>query len=369
MATLAMPVSPAASTSYEKEDPSASAAVASSMLSSNPGVKLMKRQRGLAKVQERLDEAFRDSQLTDRTNELPKFSLKSVVCGNELGEGAFASVNEVRAFMVKGVTPQKPASRPSGLQRAFSRRGSFAAMKGGTDDDESNRSLNLSSHSLNFELEECLAIVEDEKRISKTELAENPLRPDGEARYVMKSLKPSVLENPKLLLEGVADMASEARLLSDLRHPTICQLRAVSRSSPSSQDFFLILDRLHETLDNRIHYWSKYTKKPSGGNSIFSRSHKRILKKHVEKLVVASQLAQAFAYLHSRRIVYRDIKPDNIAFDANRKVRLFDFGLAKEMTKRRANSDGTFNLTQMCKWRENNKEYESFFLDKGTNHS
>merc|ERR1712137_136981 len=110
----------------------------------------MKRQRGLAKVEQRVEQAFQGSQLEDRTSEYPKFSSNSVVCGKELGEGAFASVVEVRAFMVKGVSPQK-ASRPSGLQRAFSRRASFAAS---ATDDDSNRSFNLSNRSLTLTADE-----------------------------------------------------------------------------------------------------------------------------------------------------------------------------------------------------------------------
>jgi len=39
----------------------------------------------------------------------------------------------------------------------------------------------------------------------------------------------------------------------------------------------------------------------------------------------------AFEYLHTNHIMYRDLKPENIGFDQNQKLKVFDFGLAKEI--------------------------------------
>ena len=47
------------------------------------------------------------------------------------------------------------------------------------------------------------------------------------------------------------------------------------------------------------------------------------------KLALARQIAQALAYVHSKGIIHRDVKPDNIRIDGTGSVRLMDFGIAK----------------------------------------
>ncbi|HYL77643.1 MAG TPA: serine/threonine-protein kinase [Bryobacteraceae bacterium] len=48
-----------------------------------------------------------------------------------------------------------------------------------------------------------------------------------------------------------------------------------------------------------------------------------------EKLRIARQIATALEYVHSKGIVHRDVKPDNVRMDASGKVKLTDFGIAK----------------------------------------
>jgi serine/threonine-protein kinase len=50
------------------------------------------------------------------------------------------------------------------------------------------------------------------------------------------------------------------------------------------------------------------------------------------RLRIAYQITQALQYIHTQKIVHRDIKPDNVHIDATGRVKLMDFGIAKSQS-------------------------------------
>lgn len=60
---------------------------------------------------------------------------------------------------------------------------------------------------------------------------------------------------------------------------------------------------------------------------------------------VARCIASAIRYLHNESIIYRDLKPENVGFDHDGVVKIFDFGLSKRLLADDRTSDGMYRLT------------------------
>lgn len=116
-------------------------------------------------------------------------------------------------------------------------------------------------------------------------------------------------------------------------------MRATSKGSLCSPNSFLILDRLHDTLDQRLVQWKK---RDSQWNLFdFQKTKEKTFL--AERLTVAFDVAGALEYLHDRSIMYRDLKPDNVGFDVRGDAKLFDFGLATEFDS--SKPLGSYRLT------------------------
>ena len=168
-----------------------------------------------------------------------------------------------------------------------------------------------------------------------------------DCRYAIKAVQSSCESDVQRYINGVVDLAVEARFLSVICHPNIIKMRAMSEASPFSatQPFFLILDRLYDILGTRITKWKR--EKPGGGSMRGFDCRSYIMEQEfwIERVSVILDLATALHYLHQLNIVYRDIKPDNIGFDVRGDVKIFDFGLAKELDPTTKDDDGFYNMT------------------------
>jgi serine/threonine protein kinase len=170
----------------------------------------------------------------------------------------------------------------------------------------------------------------------------------------VKFLKRKIMVDKRSFEHGAADLATEAFFLSKLEHPNIIKLHSVTAGSVASNvssgkeaGFFLVLDRLVGTLEQRIERWRvKAEEVPSSLFYRLSKDYKETQKTMLkEKLEVALEIATVMEYLHDLDIAFRDLKPDNIGFDRNGVLKLFDFGLAKEQKPSIAEEDGKYKMT------------------------
>ena len=236
---------------------------------------------------------------TEQSKDIASFQRNEIEIGNLLGEGSFAEVFEVKSFHLS--TPSKNCN----------------------DDDSEIREY-YQQHEV------------DDK---------------GGSQYAIKSLKSRLIDNQRKFHQAATSLVLEARFLAHCDHPNIVKLRGLSALDngscfvDGSGGFFLILDTLDETLEERINRWE--AEKISASMDEESKSVSSYeLDFYTDKIRYGIQIARALEYLHAHGIIYRDLKPANIGFKGET-VQLFDFGIVRELPEGWEHEDELFHMSQV----------------------
>ena len=181
--------------------------------------------------------------------------------------------------------------------------------------------------------------------------SERSLPTHGDQRFALKTLNQELLDKESSSADAKAKCAIlgiqfEADLLAKLpRHEhlvTLFGFSPISVQEPTQG--FLVLERLTETLDERLKRWKNRKMIERNGKSLLDRMARKGDPEQRNRIThVGLGIAKAMSFLHNHKVLYRDLKPDNIGFDIREgKVKLFDFGCARRLENR--NDDGK-NLT------------------------
>eukprot|EP00804_Cyclotella_cryptica_P011586 CCRYP_012100-RD/>CCRYP_012100-RD protein AED:0.09 eAED:0.09 QI:397/1/1/1/0.66/0.25/4/807/440 len=279
-----------------------------------------------AKAQEYIAECFDDSSTLDkeRFDSIPTYVKSDLAIGQYLGKGSFSDAFEVtltvmmqpNSLTAYGANDDKGDAQDLDffIENVSNRFGSNVTSTDGGVTSKSNPLLPAGRRRLRrasttqFSKSVCIGTM-------KKSLATEERR----LTLAMKCLRPQIRASAEQFLIGVEDLIHETAMLASLDHPNIIKIHGRSGGSLSESfklnGYFILLDRLIDTLEDRMVRWKK-TNPLAGKNP------------SLNQVMVASSLAGAILFLHRNHIVFRDLKPANVGFDASGVLKLFDFGFA-----------------------------------------
>ncbi len=132
--------------------------------------------------------------------------------------------------------------------------------------------------------------------------------------FALKTIRQDVLSKMKEI--GIKSFKNEYEMMTRLKHPNLAQ---VYEFGNDSDNYFIVMEYLEGIL------LSEYLMTDFDKNRIND---------------ILVQILRALEYIHSRNIMYRDIKPGNIMVDGT-SVKLMDFGLAGFELKGESKVKGT----------------------------
>jgi len=115
-----------------------------------------------------------------------------------------------------------------------------------------------------------------------------------------------------IALKQVEHVMNEKNLLEQCQHPFLLELKATFQDD---EEIYMLLEL-------------------ALGGELFSVLREKNRFEEPQSRFYAACVQSAFAYLHDKQIVYRDLKPENLLFDAEGYLKVVDFGFAKHIIDR-----------------------------------
>ena len=230
--------------------------------------------------------------------EIALFDFCELELGAKLGSGSFCDVYEVKRFNDKYSEQQQQCRRNNKIPRRLS-----------SGQKRSRDLLMKLQHSSDF---------------------------------AVKFIQQKLNHDAQGFRDAASDMATESDILATLHHPHIVKVRGWAMGGPNAfhcygpkqhEGYFLIMDRVEETLEDRLKKWKLRSKHFDNlmMNNLMDPTGRKKQDFLLERLRAAHDLASALEYVHERNVIYRDLKPANCGFDSRNDIKLFDFGLSRDL--------------------------------------
>ncbi len=145
-------------------------------------------------------------------------------------------------------------------------------------------------------------------------LAEDMLRDN--ITFAVKTIKQNVLSSTRH--SGIDSFKNEYEIMTRLKHPNLTQVFDFGRDG---DNYYIVMEYLQGRMLS----------------DIIQESKKKPLESCIEYMI---QMLRALEYVHSRDIIYRDIKPGNIMITEHG-LKFLDFGLSGLLQGREKNVKGT----------------------------
>jgi len=117
----------------------------------------------------------------------------------------------------------------------------------------------------------------------------------------------------------VVNVIAETRILSRIKHPFIVNLLTKFQDE---RRLFILLEFVN-------------------GGELYSRIRRKGRLPEHDTQFYSAEIALALVYLHSLKVLYRDMKPENILIDGRGHIKMTDFGFAKVVQDRTWTMCGT----------------------------
>ena len=139
--------------------------------------------------------------------------------------------------------------------------------------------------------------------------------------YAMKKIDISKIKEQKV----IKLMENETKILSDLDNPMIVKYY---KSFNEDGALFILMEFMDNGDIGGIYKANKTLEKPIPEEKIYD---------------IFIQSLKALSFIHSRNLIHRDIKPDNLFITVDGNVKLGDFGVSAALENEEGNNNNNFN--------------------------